>query len=56
MDSKTKTKIKGRLLTLISKIEELKSIGYETGTTGVLPELESMEQDCVRSYEEIDCA
>jgi len=53
MDSKVKAKIKGRLLTVISKIEELESIGHDEGVTDDLPELQGMLQDCMSRYMEI---
>ena len=53
MDARVRAKISGRLLTLISKIEQLESIGFDAGVTDDLPELQGMMQDCMSSYMEI---
>lgn len=55
MDAATRKKVKGRILTLISKINELKLIGYEDDdVNSVLPCLETYEQELMNAYIECD--
>ena len=57
MDAKTKRKVKGRVLTLISKVNELKILGYEDSEIqSVLPcNLEGWEQNLMEVYSQIEC-
>ena len=56
MKAKTKRKIKKRLTTLISKIDELKQLSYEDSEINqVLPSsLEGFEQDLITCYYNIE--
>jgi len=55
MDSRTKRKVQGRLLTLISKINELKLIGRECAEiNAALPSMEDLEQKLMFSYMNIE--
>lgn len=55
MDSVTKRKLKGRILTLISKIDELKALGLEDPeVAAILPgNLEGVEQALMAAYSEV---
>lgn len=54
MDAKLKAKIKGRVLTLINKIDELKQIGYEDSEiAALLPALEGWEDELMNIYAEL---
>jgi len=55
MEAKLKAKIKGRVLTLISKIEELQKIGYETDeANNLMPDLEGFKQSFFSVYCELN--
>lgn len=55
MDSKIKQKAKGRVLTIISKLDELKQLGYEdSDLNDLLPCcMETLEQELTNTYIEL---
>ena len=55
MNSQTKRQLRGRILTLISKLDELKQPGYEDSEIwDALPSsIEGVEQELVGSYTDI---